>query len=1078
MESGQMELWQGARLICGGAPEGFEARCPIASRQGARWNRGRVPDGIGAGCPMGSGQGARWDRGRVPDGTGMEETRSIPMFRCEQIESGKLAKEWQEWKRSLEYYFEACQLHDQKMMRSKMLHLGGPQLQKVFGTLEGTEDFPLLKDCGLEKYSHEVKSVLEETMLIDVIVEGCISHELRRKILEKDQSLSDIEALGESLESVRIQEQELKIGKSGTESGFNEICKVQNVLKSRKERREDRIASRFATPASSLSKDVTCPAKDQICRRCRKTGHFENVCRKQPESRSSAPPKKVQIVENVQDDIYDSPQPTPQPVQQPDPQPMTHRTAAERKVYYTFYTGGNTNVFDCTVGGVKIDMFIDSGSDVNLVTSDAWEKLKAQQVVVSKCERGSSKILKAYASSEPLTILGTFQAEIKLGRRSINAEFLVIKNGQRNLLGDTTSKELGILKIGLESNRVTDDNNRVSPFSKIVDTKVRISMDPSFTPVFQPLRRIPIPLEGAVNQKLDELLRRDIIEPKEGPASWVSPLVVANKANGTIRLCVDLRRVNQAVIRERHPMPVIDEVLAKIGRGKVWSVLDVKDAFFLLELEEESRNIVTFITHRGLYRFKRLPFGLVSAPEIFQRKMDEILADCEGIYWYLDDIGVEGSTIEEHDARLEKVLKRFEEKGVILNWEKCKIRVTDFEFLGYHINPQGIMPSDSKRNAILSFRQPQNESEVRSFLGLANYMGKFIPELAAIDEPLRRLTQKDVKFHWGEKEESAFHAIKQKLASAERLGFYKLEDQTSVIADASPHALGGVLVQTDTSGVSRVICYASKSLTDTERRYCQTEKEALALVWSVERFQIYLIGREFNLLTDCKALTFLFTPVSRPCARIERWVLRLQSFQYKIVHISGHTNIADVLSRLSTSLPIPFDEMEELVVNEIFTAAAKMIAVKWEEIENISRDDPEIMEISQALRSEILRADNGPQFSSEEFRSFCEEYGIHLESTIPYWPQMNGEVERQNRSILKRLRIAQELGQNWKEELRKYLLMYHSTAHTTTGKAPAELMLGRKVRTKLPYVPVTTAGSEALRDRDRLEKEKGKDKER
>ncbi|XP_062541678.1 uncharacterized protein K02A2.6-like [Armigeres subalbatus] len=397
-----------------------------------------------------------------------------------------------------------------------------------------------------------------------------------------------------------------------------------------------------------MSRSPFCPAKDQICRRCRKTGHFENVCRKQPESRSSAPPKKVQIVENVQDDIYDSPQPTPQPVQQPDPQPMTHRTAAERKVYYTFYTGGNTNVFDCTVGGVKIDMFIDSGSDVNLVTSDAWEKLKAQQVVVSKCERGSSKILKAYASSEPLTILGTFQAEI-------NAEFLVIRNGQRNLLGDTTSKELGILKIGLESNRVTDDNNRVSPFSKIVDTKVRISMDPSFTPVFQPLRRIPIPLEGAVNQKLDELLRRDIIEPKEGPASWVSPLVVANKANGTIRLCVDLRRVNQAVIRERHPMPVIDVVLAKIGRGKVWSVLDVKDAFFLLELEEESRNIVTFITHRGLYRFKRLPFGLVSAPEIFQRKIDEILADCEGIYWYLDDIGVEGSTIEEHDARLEKV---------------------------------------------------------------------------------------------------------------------------------------------------------------------------------------------------------------------------------------------------------------------------------------------------------------------------------------------------------------------------------------------------------------------------------------
>lgn len=655
----------------------------------------------------------------------MEESRPIPMFRCEQIESGKLAKEWQEWKSSLEYYFEACQVHDQKMMRSKMLHLGGPQLQKVFSTLEGTEDFPLvllekrwydvavacldayfkprkqdvlerhrlrsmkqgsnerfshyvlrlrqqLKDCGLEKFSPEVKSVLEEIMLIDVIVEGCNSHELRRKILEKDQSLRDIETLGELIESVRVQEQELKIEKKVIESSYGEVCKVQNTMKSRKERREERIVNRFPTAASTWNKDARicfacgrqghmsksplCPAKDQVCRRCKKPGHFENVCRKHPsDSRFPIPPKKVQVVEEVCDGASETPQPEPLATLQSQSQPMPYRTAAERKVYYTFYAGGETNVFQCTIGGVKSEIFIDSGSDVNLITSDAWENLKAQQVVVSKCERGSNKILKAYASCMPLTILGSFHAVIEIGKRSIEAEFMVVQNGQRNLLGDTTSKQLGILKIGLETNHVSNNDANDFPFSKITGTKVRISMDPNITPVFQPLRRIPIPLEEAVNEKLDELLGRDIIEPKHGPATWVSPLVVANKTNGTIRLCVDLRRVNQAVIRERHPMPVIDDVLAKIGKGKIWSVLDIKDAFFLLELEEDSRDIVTFITHRGLYRFKRLPFGLVSAPEIFQRKMDEMLADCEGTYWYLDDVGVEGSSVEEHDLRLKKV---------------------------------------------------------------------------------------------------------------------------------------------------------------------------------------------------------------------------------------------------------------------------------------------------------------------------------------------------------------------------------------------------------------------------------------
>lgn len=248
------------------------------------------------------------------------------------------------------------------------------------------------------------------------------------------------------------------------------------------------------------------------------------------------------------------------------------------------------------------------------------------------------------------------------------------------------------------------------------------------------------------------------------------------------------------------------------------------------------------------------------------------------------------------------------------------------------------MPSDAKRDAVMDFRRPVNDSEVRSFLGLANYMGKFIPKLAEIDEPLRKLIQKGNKFQWGDAEEESFRVIKSTLSQASCLGFFNAEDDTSLYADASPVALGAVLIQTNKQGDSRVVCYASKSLTDTESRYCQTEKEALSLVWSVEKFQVYLIGREFNLLTDCKALTFLFAPVSRPCARIERWVLRLQSFTYKIIHIPGQSNIADVLSRLSTVVPKPFDEAEELVVQEIVSAGATTVALKWQEIETASRD--------------------------------------------------------------------------------------------------------------------------------------------
>lgn len=285
-----------------------------------------------------------------------------------------------------------------------------------------------------------------------------------------------------------------------------------------------------------------------------------------------------------------------------------------------------------------------------------------------------------------------------------------------------------------------------------------------------------------------------------------------------------------------------------------------------------------------------------------------------------------------------------------LNWKKCAFGVTELEFLGHRISTNGIKPSLSKVSAILSFRAPTSESEVRSFLGLANYMIKFIPNLATLSEPLRELTRNNVRFMWGSAQNDAFEAIKKAMSSVPQLGFFDSNDRTAIMADASPIGLGAVLLQTDSSGESRVICYASKSLTDTERRYCQTEKEALGLVWSVERFRMYLYGRVFDLITDCKALEFLFTARSKPCARIERWVLRLQAFDYHVIHIPGQQNIADALSRLTTFKPVPFDPEDELCVREIAMFAASAAALKWEEIEEESSKDPEIIQVIQLMR--------------------------------------------------------------------------------------------------------------------------------
>lgn len=213
---------------------------------------------------------------------------------------------------------------------------------------------------------------------------------------------------------------------------------------------------------------------------------------------------------------------------------------------------------------------------MNLIKPETWESMKQQKVSIASSIKRCSKLLKAYGSDTPLTIIGSFEAEIVVGVKKVDAEFFVVQGGQRDILGDYTAKQLGVVKIGLNVNRVDITKET---FSKISGVQAHIRTNGHIKPVFQPFRRVPIHMEKAVENKLEELLRRDIIEPKTGPTTWVSPLVVVGKASGEPRLYLDLRRVNEAVVRERFPMPVVEEYLARIGRGRIWSKIDRRRLF-------------------------------------------------------------------------------------------------------------------------------------------------------------------------------------------------------------------------------------------------------------------------------------------------------------------------------------------------------------------------------------------------------------------------------------------------------------------------------------------------------------------
>ncbi|MCG8032064.1 MAG: RNA-directed DNA polymerase, partial [Candidatus Thiodiazotropha taylori] len=330
--------------------------------------------------------------------------------------------------------------------------------------------------------------------------------------------------------------------------------------------------------------------------------------------------------------------------------------------------------------------------------------------------------------------------------------------------------------------------------------------------------------------------------PANGPCDWVSQVVCVPKSNGKdIRLCVDMRRANLAVKRERFPIPTIDKILQDLNQSCIFSKLDLRMGYHQIELHPESREITTFSTHKGLYRYKRLMMGISCAPEMYQKCIQQLIQHVDGAHNILDDIIVHGTSREEHDKRLIQVLGTLKDNGLTLNKDKCELNMSKLVFMGHVLSARGIGPAEVKVQAVQKAREPESAAEVKSFLGLVTYSSRYIPNFSTVSEPLRRLLKQNEPFIWGEEQRASFDKLKRLLANADTLGYYDVNAKTQVITDASPVGLGAVLVQEQEGGY-RVICYASRSLTDIERRYSQTEKEALAIVWACERLHPYLYG--------------------------------------------------------------------------------------------------------------------------------------------------------------------------------------------------------------------------------------------
>ncbi|XP_039590611.1 uncharacterized protein K02A2.6-like [Polypterus senegalus] len=428
------------------------------------------------------------------------------------------------------------------------------------------------------------------------------------------------------------------------------------------------------------------------------------------------------------------------------------------------------------------------------------------------------------------------------------------------------------------------------------------------SPKFFKARPVPFALKQRIDEALDDLVEQGIFIPVRH-SKWATPIVPVTKRDGSLRICGDYRcTVNTAVKPDVYPLPTVAEMFSTLAGGVIFTKLDLKQAYQQLVLDEPSAELLTINTHRGLYRAQRLQFGVSTAVAIFQRFMDTLLAGIPGVQPYLDDILITGKTPEEHDTRLEKVLCRISEVGLRLQKEKCVFAATEVEFLGFRVDKEGIHPTSEKVEAIMNAPAPRNKTQLQAFLGLLNFYS-FLPNKATILEPMHRLLDKSMAWHWAAAHDTAYKRAKALLKADGLLVHYDVKKPLVLVCDASPYGLGAVLSHVEPDGMESPISFASRTLSATERNYAQIDKEALAVIFGVKKFHQFLQGRQFTICTDHKPLLGLLHH-SKPMPqllspRMLRWSLLLGAYNYQLCYRPGkELTTADALSRLPIANPV------------------------------------------------------------------------------------------------------------------------------------------------------------------------------